>query len=170
MVDLIVTDPERVKIGEGFRCGHGCIIGADPLCTEFRDGLRVLKPPKGGVRIGRNVTLGSGVIIVLSLEEGTDTVIGDNAMIWHNSVIGHGCHIAENAVVGVGCYLSGLVRLEPWSYVAVGSVIAPEAHVGYGSMIGHGSNVRPGELVPSGEIWVGNPARFLKRNTWRPPV
>ena len=170
MVESVIVDLKRVKIGEGFNCGSGCIIGADPLCTEFRGGLRVLKPPMGGIRIGRNVTMGSGVVIVLSLDEGTDTVIGDNAMIWHNTVIGHGCEIAENAVVGVGCNLSGLVKLEPWSYVAVGTTIAPEARVGYGSMVGHGSNVRPGELIPSGEIWVGNPAKFLKRNPWRPPI
>jgi UDP-N-acetylglucosamine acyltransferase len=136
--------------------------------TIFRGKSRELVPAGGGIEIGDNVTLGSGVRIIFALKEGESTKIGNDCYIWHNAVIGHDCQIGDNTVVGVGCNKSGMVHIGKWSYVAVGSTIAPRAIIGDYSMIGHGSNVRADAVVPNREIWVGNPAAFLKMNKWRP--
>ncbi|PIN06212.1 Dynactin, subunit p25 [Handroanthus impetiginosus] len=74
------------------------------------------------------------------------TVIGNNVTIGHSAVI-HACTIEDEAFVGMGATLLDGAVVEKHAMVAAGSL------------------VRQNTRVPSGEVWAGNPAKFLRKLT-----
>ncbi|KAL6511777.1 Gamma carbonic anhydrase 2, mitochondrial [Orobanche gracilis] len=74
------------------------------------------------------------------------TIIGNNVTVGHSAVI-HGCTIEDEAFVGMGAILLDGVVVEKHAMVAAGSL------------------VRQNTRVPFGEVWAGNPAKFLRKLT-----
>ncbi|KAL6574327.1 Gamma carbonic anhydrase 2, mitochondrial [Orobanche hederae] len=72
------------------------------------------------------------------------TIIGNNVTVGHSAVI-HGCTIEDEAFVGMGAILLDGVVVEKHAMVAAGSL------------------VRQNTRVPVGEVWAGNPAKFLRK-------
>ncbi|KAJ0247781.1 Gamma carbonic anhydrase 1 [Hirschfeldia incana] len=72
------------------------------------------------------------------------TTIGDNVTIGHCAVL-HGCTVEDEAFIGMGATLLDGVVVENHALVAAGAL------------------VRQNTRIPSGEIWGGNPARFLRK-------
>jgi acetyltransferase EpsM len=157
-----------IVIGKNLIQGKFCDLEATPFNTEFRDGRRVLTPAEKGVIIGDDVTLGSHVIINRGVNR--PTRIGNRVYIWHKSVIGHDCVISDDVCLGVDVDVSGVVEVGDYSYVGVGAKISPRVKIGRYCMIGAASNVTHDVVIPDGELWFGNPARFQRVNEWRPPV
>lgn len=74
------------------------------------------------------------------------TIIGDNVTVGHSAIL-HGCTVEDEAFVGMGATLLD------------GVVVAKHA------MVAAGSLVRQNTKIPSGEVWAGNPAKFLRKLT-----
>ncbi|KAK9136318.1 hypothetical protein Syun_015648 [Stephania yunnanensis] len=74
------------------------------------------------------------------------TIIGDNVTIGHSAVI-HGCTVDDESFVGMGAVLLDGVVVEKNAMVAGGAL------------------VRQNTRIPSGEVWGGNPAKFLRKVT-----
>ncbi|KAJ0024041.1 gamma carbonic anhydrase 1, mitochondrial [Pistacia vera] len=74
------------------------------------------------------------------------TIIGDNVTVGHSAVL-HGCTVEDDAFVGMGATLLDGVVVERHGMVAAGSL------------------VRQNTRIPSGEVWGGNPAKFLRKLT-----
>uniref|UniRef100_A0A0C9RRV5 TSA: Wollemia nobilis Ref_Wollemi_Transcript_16728_1325 transcribed RNA sequence n=1 Tax=Wollemia nobilis TaxID=56998 RepID=A0A0C9RRV5_9CONI len=74
------------------------------------------------------------------------TVIGSNVTIGHSAVL-HGCTIEDEAFIGMGATLLDGVVVENNAMVAAGAL------------------VRQNTRIPSGEVWGGNPAKFLRKLT-----
>ncbi|CAN8320862.1 unnamed protein product [Cochlearia groenlandica] len=74
------------------------------------------------------------------------TIIGDNVTVGHSAVI-HGCTVEDDAFVGMGATLLDGVVVEKNAMVAAGSL------------------VRQNTRIPSGEVWGGNPAKFMRKLT-----
>ncbi|CAA7410462.1 unnamed protein product [Spirodela intermedia] len=74
------------------------------------------------------------------------TIIGDNVTVGHSAVL-HGCTVEDEAFVGMGATLLDGVVVEKNGMVAAGAL------------------VRQNTRIPSGEVWGGNPARFLRKLT-----
>lgn len=74
------------------------------------------------------------------------TIIGDNVTVGHSAVL-HGCTVDDEAFVGMGATLLDGVVVEKHSMVAAGSL------------------VRQNTRIPSGQVWGGNPAKFLRNLT-----
>lgn len=72
------------------------------------------------------------------------TTIGSRVTIGHNAVL-HGCTVEDDAFVGMGATLLDGVHVEKNAMVAAGSLVK--------------QNTR----VPTGEVWAGNPAKFLRK-------
>lgn len=72
------------------------------------------------------------------------TIIGDNVTIGHSAVL-HGCTVEDEAFIGMGATLLDGVVVEKHALVAAGAL------------------VRQNTRIPSGEIWGGNPAKFLRK-------
>ncbi|KAL4566367.1 hypothetical protein LXL04_030482 [Taraxacum kok-saghyz] len=71
-------------------------------------------------------------------------VIGDNVTIGHSAVL-HGCTVENEAFVGMKATLLDGVVVEKHAMVAAGAL------------------VRQGTRIPTGEVWGGNPAKFLRK-------
>ncbi|KAF5190261.1 Carnitine operon protein caie [Thalictrum thalictroides] len=74
------------------------------------------------------------------------TIIGNNVTIGHSAVI-HGCTVEDEAFVGMGATLLDGVIVEKNAMVAAGAL------------------VRQNTRIPLGEVWAGNPAKFLRKLT-----
>jgi FkbH-like protein len=126
------------------------------LLAQFRYvDLLFLRSYAPSVHVGRNV-LNLGRIYDPDLTE-----IGDNAVLGgHSAVVSHSMVIRHD---GATVYVSAPVK------IGDRATIGGEARVALGCVIGDdavlelGAVLEPFTRVPSGEVWGGNPARFLRR-------
>ncbi|KMZ56166.1 Gamma carbonic anhydrase 1, mitochondrial [Zostera marina] len=72
------------------------------------------------------------------------TIIGDNVTVGHGAVL-HGCVVEDEAFVGMGATLLDGVVVEKHGMVAAGALVT--------------ENTR----IPTGEVWAGTPAKFLRK-------
>ncbi|TMW94229.1 hypothetical protein EJD97_010554 [Solanum chilense] len=125
----------------------------------------------GDVHVGRNSSIWYGCVLrgdvnSISVGSGTNiqdnslvhvaksnisqkvlpTIIGNNVTVGHSAVV-HGCTIEDEAFIGMGATLLDGVHVEKHAMVAAGSLVK--------------QNTR----IPSGEVWAGNPAKFLRKLT-----
>jgi len=97
-------------------------------------------PGGGGIFIGKGTNVQDGCIITSKLDH---TSIGDGVTVGHCAQI-HSATVEDNCLIGMGAILNPGSKVESLSFVAAGAVIGK------------------GEVVKSGELWVGNPARKLR--------
>jgi len=124
----------------------------------------------GNVSIGEKSAIWYGAVLrgdVNYIQIGSHTVIGDRSVVHVSS--GHALPAAPTSVgdkvyIGQGvvlhaCTIGDGARVEPNATVLDG------ATVGKNSVITAGSCVPAGKQIPEGELWGGNPARFLRKVT-----
>jgi carbonic anhydrase/acetyltransferase-like protein (isoleucine patch superfamily) len=103
----------------------------------------VLRSEKNTIKIGNSSNVQDRSVITTS---------SDNVEIGNNVTIGHGallnsCKVADNVLIGQG------------------SIIEEGAVVESNSIIAAGAVVLSGTNVPSGQLWAGNPAKFVRSTT-----
>jgi len=112
--------------------------------------LTVIRGDMHRIRIGARTSVQDGSVIHVShagphaKRGGFPTLIGSDVTIGHKAVI-HACTIEDAALIGMG------------ALVLDGAVIGKHAFVAAGAV------VSPGKVVGEGELWVGNPARCVRR-------
>ncbi|RWR93625.1 gamma carbonic anhydrase 1, mitochondrial-like protein [Cinnamomum micranthum f. kanehirae] len=118
----------------------------------------------GDVQVGRGSSIWYGCVLrgdVNNISVGSGTNIQDNSLVhvaksnlsgkilnWtgHSAVL-HGCTVEDEAFVGMGATLLDGVIVEKHAMVAAGAL------------------VRQNAKIPTGEVWGGNPAKFLRKLT-----
>ena len=55
--------------------------------------------------------------------------------------------------------------IEDETLIGMGATVMDGCVVEKGAIVAAGANVTPGTKVPSGQIWAGNPAKFLRELT-----
>lgn len=78
--------------------------------------------------------------------EGAPVIIGNGVTVGHSAII-HACTIADYAFVGMGSIVMDLAHIESYGMLGAGGVLTPK------------------KIIKSGEIWTGNPAKFLRMMT-----
>lgn len=123
-------------IGDNSGIWYGCVIRGD-----------VAK-----IRIGSDTNIQDGTIVHVTRANhlqnktgaaGGPTIIGDGVTIGHQAII-HACTIGDHAFIGMGAVIMDLAVVEEYGMVAAGAILTP------------------GKIVKSGELWGGNPARFMR--------
>ena len=76
------------------------------------------------------------------------------AMMGHDNVVGDFCHIAAQAAVGSYLRIGKGVHIGLNATIHEGFTIGDYSTLGMGSVLKHD--------IDEGEIWAGNPARFLR--------
>ena len=102
-----------------------------------------------GVFVGKGAIINSGARIRGSV------IVNSGAIVEHGTIIEQFSHVAPGAV------LCGDVRVGESSLIGARSVLIQGIHVGENVIVGAGSVVL--RNLPSGGVWVGNPARELTR-------
>ncbi len=123
-------------IGEGSSIWYGCVVRGDV----------------SHIRIGKNTNIQDNTVIHVTRpnhaanktgDDGAPTIIGDNVTVGHSAII-HACIIEDNAFIGMGSVVMDMARVEEYSMLAAGAVLTP------------------GKVVKSGQLWVGNPAKYFR--------
>ena len=150
----IATD---VVLGEGveiyaFVNLYGCRIGDGTRLGPF---VEVQK----GATVGRRCKISSHTFICEGVAIGDDVFIGHGVM-FTNTRLPRSVNAAGGLQTEADWTLER-TRVEQGVSVGSGAVILCGVTIGRDAVIGAGAVVTSD--VPSGEVWVGNPARFLKR-------
>ncbi len=113
--------------------------------------MTVIRGDVNRIRIGDNTNIQDNSVLHVTHDGrynpgGFDLQIGNNVTVGHRVIL-HGCHIGDHCLIGMGATIMD------------GAVI--EAH----SLLGAGSLVTPGKRLEGGFLWVGSPARKVRKLT-----
>lgn len=97
------------------------------------------------IRIGKRTNIQDGSVIHVTRHV-SGTYIGDGVTVGHMALL-HACTVGNNAFIGMG------------------AIVLDEAVVEDGAMLAAGAMLTPGKRVPSGELWAGRPAKFMRKLT-----
>lgn len=128
------------------------------------DDLRIEQPTiiHASAVVSPSASIGPGsivmprVVIGASCRIGRGAILNTAAHIDHDGVVGDYCHVAP------GCHVAGNVAMDEGAFLGVGTSVIPGISIGKWGITGAGSAVI--RNVPEYEVWVGNPARFLRKN------
>ena len=137
---------QRVYVDEAATVIGDVVLGDD---VSIWPGT-VLRGDVNYIRIGARTNIQDGSIIHVTHDGpygqagGLATVIGEDVTIGHAAIV-HACVIEDACLIGMG------------STILDGAVIRKNAFVGAGALIA------PGKVAGSGELWLGNPARCVRK-------
>lgn len=111
--------------------------------------MTVVRGDVNRIRIGARSNIQDGSVLHVTHDGeyspgGFPLTIGEDVTVGHKVIL-HACTIGDRCLIGMG------------------AVVLDGAVVGADSLIGAGSVVPPGKVVEPGSLWVGNPARFVRR-------
>ena len=164
---VIVVDPGTTWID------HGVAIGADTKilpCTVIGAGCTIGKH----CEVGPFAHLRAGTVLedgaeVGNFVEAKKTRLGAGSKAKHLTYLGDAV-VGSKANIGAGTITANYdgvhkheTRIGDRCFVGSGTVIVAPSQLGDRSMTGAGAIVKRGSKVGSDEVWVGVPAKFLKR-------
>lgn len=117
----------------------------------------------GDVKLGQNSSVWYGSVLrgdVSLIEIGDDSIIQDLVTLKRASGEGP-VRIGRGVTIGPNCYIGGAV-VEDYAYIGMGSFIGDGCVVESYAVLAAGANLHPGSRVPSGQIWAGSPAKYLR--------
>lgn len=133
-VDPAASVIGQVALGDDVSIWPGCVVRGD---VNF-------------IRIGARTNIQDGTIVHVTHEGpftrpgGLPTLIANDVTIGHGAIV-HACRIEEFALIGMGAKILDGATVQRFGFVGAGAVIAP------------------GKTVGEAELWLGNPARFVRK-------
>ena len=108
----------------------------------------VLRGDVNAIRIGARSNIQDGSVIHVDSphpghEAGHPTIIGEEVLIGHLAMV-HGCVLRDRAFVGLGAIVMDGCEIEGDAMLAAGAMLTP------------------GKLIPSGQLWAGRPAKYVR--------
>ncbi len=137
--------------------GSNVYVDADAIVigdVELRDDVSiwpcaVVRGDVHHIRIGARSSIQDGAVLHVTHDGpytpgGSPLLIGADVTVGHAAVI-HACTIGDACLIGIH------------ATILDGAVVRKH------SMIGAGAMLSPGKVVGEGELWLGNPARFVRK-------
>lgn len=108
----------------------------------------VLRGDVNAIRIGARTNIQDGSVIHVDSpkpghEAGHPTIIGEDVLIGHLAMV-HGCILHDRAFVGLG------------------AIVMDGCEIGSDAMLAAGAMLTPGRHIPSGQLWAGRPAKYVR--------
>jgi carbonic anhydrase/acetyltransferase-like protein (isoleucine patch superfamily) len=121
-----------VAIGPDASIWYGCVLRGDV----------------NRIRIGARTNIQDGTVIHCDSPrpgepDGHPTIIGEDVLIGHLAMV-HGCVLEDRAFVGLGSIVMDGCRIESDAMLAAGAMLTP------------------GKTIPSGQLWAGRPAKYVR--------
>lgn len=146
----------NVTIGEYTKVYAYSVIGSPPESREHWD------KPHPGVVIGKNCIIRE----FTTINAGTTrlTQVGDNVVMLRSSHLGHDVRIDDDVTISCSVLIGGKSVVMKGANLGLGSVIHQHHLIGPYAMLGAGCIVPKAKEIEPFNVYVGNPARFLKIN------
>jgi UDP-3-O-[3-hydroxymyristoyl] glucosamine N-acyltransferase len=155
-----VTIYDNVHIGNNVIIQAGAVIGTDGLgCERTKEGILIKFPHFGGVEIGNNVEIGANCQIAKGAL--SNTIIGNGCKVNGLCVIAHNCILGKNVWISFSTTIAGSTRIADNVTIYSNVVVREQLTIGTDVKIGMGSVVT--KNIPSGETWIGNPAKKIEK-------
>lgn len=141
------------------------LVGRNPLTAKMFEEAAIPESRLATVIhhsafLGINVKVGPGTFIMHGAHIQQNAVIGKCALIKVNSVVCHNCEVGDLSEINNGAILAGYSKVGYCSHLAISSTVLAQKTIGDFALVGAGSVVT--HDVPSKEVWIGSPAKFLK--------
>jgi carbonic anhydrase/acetyltransferase-like protein (isoleucine patch superfamily) len=124
-----------------------CIIGDVEIGPEASIWYNcVLRADINHIRVGARSNIQDGSVIHVESDYGDGghpALIGDDVLIGHMALI-HGCTLHDRAFVGMGTIVMDGCTIEGDAMLAAGAMLTPN------------------KRVPSGQLWSGRPAKYMR--------
>lgn len=120
----------------------------------------------GDIRIGRQVSIWFNTVLrgdVNDITIGEGTNIQDGCVI-HVSSTGQGTYIGADVTIGHMALLHACT-IGDRAFIGMKACVMDDAQIEDGAMVAAGALVTPGKIVPSGQLWGGQPARYMRDMT-----
>jgi gamma-carbonic anhydrase len=144
-VSIITLNGHTPRIHDTAFIALGCRIIGD---VEIGEGASVwyncvIRADVNAIRIGARSNIQDASVIHCDAAPGFPTIIGEDCLIGHMAML-HGCTLHDRGFTGLG------------TIVMDGCVIESDAMLAAGAML------TPGKTIPSGQMWAGRPAKFMR--------
>lgn len=150
----MISDKGKIRFGDGVRI-NSC-LEANPIGGSERTIL--FAEPGASIFIGDRVGISNSAIHAAeSIIIGDDVLIGGSCKIYDTDF--HSV-IYEKRMKNVGVKIKGVV-IERGAFIGAGCYILKGVHIGEKSVVAAASVVT--KDIPSGELWGGNPAKFIRK-------
>ena len=108
----------------------------------------VLRGDVNRIRIGARTNIQDGSVLHVDsprpgLDAGLPTLIGEEVLIGHLAMV-HGCILHDRSFVGLG------------------AIVMDGCEIESGGMLAAGAMLTPGKRIPSGQLWAGRPAKYVR--------
>jgi UDP-N-acetylglucosamine acyltransferase len=154
--ETALVDWDNLKIGTGNKIGPYSVIGSD--AQHMRE------PSTGIIEIGNNNAFFEYVNITRPTKISNITKIGNNNFFMSNSMIHHDCVIEDDITLSNFCVLSGHVYLMKGCILGLNVNVHQFQIIGSYAMLGMGTVVTPKNEIIPGNVYIGSPARILRKN------
>ena len=94
------------------------------------------------IRIGKRTNIQDNAVVHVTRNV-SGTYIGDDVTVGHGAIL-HACTVQNKCLIGMG------------------AIVLDEAVIEEGAMVAAGALVTPRKIVKSGQLWGGNPARYMR--------
>lgn len=136
----VYIDPKSVVIGDVF-------LGDDVSVWP----MAVIRGDVNSIKIGAMCSIQDSSVLHVTHEgpytsKGYPLVLGQGVTIGHHAVL-HGCTIDDFCLIGMG------------------AIILDNVHIHHHVMVAAGSLVAPGKVLESGYLYLGNPAKAIRKLT-----
>jgi sugar O-acyltransferase (sialic acid O-acetyltransferase NeuD family) len=114
-------------------------------------------------QVGAGCGIGPGSVLLAQVTLTADVAIGAHVAVMPQVVLTHDDVVGDFATIASGVRLGGGVRVGRGAYLGAGALVREGVTIGDGALVGLGSVVL--HDIPAGQVWVGNPARFLRHTS-----
>ena len=153
---LFIRGKGNIQIGNNVRfnsCRETNPIGGDTKSILF-------SKDHGSIIIGNNVGISNSALVSMqSIEIENDVLIGGNCKIYDHDF--HSIKFEDRMKPNDQGIKSAPIKIRHGAFIGASSIILKGVTVGEKAVIGAGSVVT--KSIPDGEIWAGNPARFIRK-------
>ena len=113
--------------------------------------MTVIRGDVNSIEIGNNTNIQDNSVLHVTHDGtynpgGFDLKVGNNVTVGHRVIL-HGCHIGDSCLIGMGATIMDGVVVEANTIVGACSLVTPNKH------------------LDSGHLWMGSPARKVRKLT-----
>lgn len=148
--------------GKNISIGNNILIRSGKKCNPSDGGCYtcIFTMYEGKISIGNNVGISNSQICAMdSIVIEDDVLIGGNTKIYDNDF--HPISYEMRKINDIEAIKHAPVHIKKGVFIGTSSIILKGVTIGENSIIGAGSVVTSD--IPDGEIWAGNPAKFVKK-------